>query len=145
MNLSGSHIRKNIHGFICLIVVVVIMVAGLWPFNFWPENKVRWLKDQNGIRFFDQAIIFTQLPAPYTLHPFSIEIWLQPKKESYDYTACILALHTNQGFTNLSMGQWKSHLILQNRIGERYQKIGLRDVFKKSKTIIHHYFRAGRD
>ena len=143
MNFSGFLIRKNIHGFLCLTVIVVIMVAGLWPFNFWPENKVRWLKDQNGIQFFDQAIIYSTIPffqssgssflppTPSTLHPFSLEIWLQPEKESYDYTACILALHTNQGFTNLSMGEWKSHLILQNRIGERYQKIGLRDVFKK--------------
>jgi VanZ family protein len=139
MNLSGLRMRKKIHDFLCLSVVVVIIVAGLWPFNFWPVNKARWLKDQNGIQFFGQAIIYSTIsffqssslpPTPSTLHPFSIEIWLQPEKESYDYTACILAFHTNQGFTNLSMGEWKSHLILQNRIGETYQKIGLRDVFK---------------
>ena len=135
MNLNGSHIRKNIHGFLCLIFVVVIMVAGLWPFNFWPENKVRWLKNQNGIQFFGQAIIFTLPPAPSTLHPFSIEIWLQPGKESYNYAARILSFYDQQRTENITLSQWKSTFITQGRIKnrhpERYPKIGVKDALLK--------------
>jgi len=54
--------RKNFFGFICLMITAVIFLSGLWPFDFWPENKVKWLQDQNGVEFYGQALIFTLLP-----------------------------------------------------------------------------------
>ena len=55
-------VRKNVLGLICLAITAGILLAGLWPFNFSPENKVRWLKDQNGVQFYGQAIVFSTLP-----------------------------------------------------------------------------------
>jgi len=69
------NVRKNVLGLICLVIIAVFFLAGLWPFNFSPENKVRWLQDQNGVQFYGQAIIFSQIPTPFfhralvTTHP----------------------------------------------------------------------------
>ena len=41
MNLNGFCVRKNIIGFLCVLVVTAIMVAGLCSFNSWPGNKVK--------------------------------------------------------------------------------------------------------
>jgi hypothetical protein len=60
MNLLNF--RGNVLGLICLAITVGIFMAGLWPFNLFPENKVRWLKDQNGIEFYGQSLIFSTIP-----------------------------------------------------------------------------------
>jgi VanZ family protein len=133
MNLNGSRIRKNIHGLLCLIVVIVIIVAGLWPFNFSPENKVRWLQNQNGVQFYGQAMIFTQLPAPYPLYPYSVELWLQPATESSSHIGHIFSILGEQGSETFFVGQWRSHLILGKGIHGKttYREMGTRDVLKK--------------
>ena len=43
---------------LCLAVLLSILVAGLWPFNFFPENRVEWLPDRDGVRHnhFDYSI-----------------------------------------------------------------------------------------
>jgi hypothetical protein len=117
------------------LIFVIILIAGLWPFDFWPENKVRWLKDQNGFQIYGQAIIFSQVPAPYSLHPCSVELWLQPTTEDSSHIGHILSIIDDQGSENFFVGQWKSHLILGKGIhGKKtYREIGIRDVLKKGE------------
>jgi len=133
-------LRKNVLGLICLVITAVILLAGLWPLDFWPENKVRWLQDQNGVQFYGQAMVFTQLPAPYslhptlyTLHPFSIELWLQPATEESFHIGHIFSILDEQGSERFFVGQWRSHLILGKGIHGKatYREIGTRDVLKK--------------
>jgi hypothetical protein len=127
------NVRKNVLGLICLVITAVIFLAGLWPFNFSHENKVRWLQDQNGVEFYGQAMIFTQLPAPYSLHPFSIELWLQPTTEESSHMGHIFSILNEQGSETFFVGQWRSHLILGKGIhGKKtYREIGIRDALKK--------------
>jgi len=135
-------IRKNILGIICLLITAAIVNAGLWPFNFSPENKVRWLQDQNGVQFYGQAMIFTQLPepnsqhpAPNTLPPFSIELWLQPATEDRPHIGQIFSFVDERGSESFFFGQWKTHLILGKGIHRKknYREIGIRSVLKKSE------------
>ena len=44
-------------GALCLAILLIILVAGLWPFNFLASNQVAWLPDQNGVHFYGQGII----------------------------------------------------------------------------------------
>ena len=131
--MDYPNVRKNVLGLICLVITAVIFLAGLWPFNFSPENKVRWLQDQNGVQFYGQALIFTQLPAPYPLHPFSVELWLQPTTEESSHIGHIFSILDEQGSETFFVGQWRSHLILGKGIhGKKtYREIGIRDVLKK--------------
>lgn len=125
--------RKNVFGIICLVFTAAIVIAGLWPFNFWPENKVKWLPNQNGVQFSGQAIIFTQFPAPSPLHPCSVELWVQPTPEESSHMGHIFSILDEQGSETFFVGQWKSHLLLGKGIhGKKtYREIGIRDALKK--------------
>ncbi|RPJ09098.1 MAG: hypothetical protein EHM36_04660 [Deltaproteobacteria bacterium] len=124
-------------GTINLVIIFGIIVFGLWPFNFWPKNQVDWLEGQNGVHFYGRGIIFGEAPTPSSLHPFSLEICLQPEKESYDYTARILSLHDGRRTEKVVLSQWKSGLIIQKRIQHRpeesYPKVGIRNALPKGE------------
>jgi len=137
-------VRKNVLGLICLVITAGILLAGLWPFNFSPENKVRWLKNQNGVEFYGQAIIYSTIPffqysiifpTPYSLHPFSIELWLQPTTESSSHMGHIFSILDEQGSETFFVGQWRFHLILGKGIHGKatYREMGTRDVLKKGE------------
>jgi VanZ family protein len=145
MDLLSS--RKNVLGLICLVITAVIFLAGLWPFNFFPENKVRWLKEQNGVEFYGQAIVFSQHPtryslhpspnslhaAPYTQYPFSLELYLQSTTEEPSHLGHIFSFLDEHGSETFFVAQWRSHLLLGKGIHgkKNYREIGIRDVLKK--------------
>jgi len=150
-------VRKNFLGLICLGITAVFFLAGLWPFSFSPENKVRWLQNQNGVQFYGQSMIYSTIPFfhysyllcllpptfnleplpcfsfPYPLHPFSIELWLQPTTESSSHIGHIFSFFDDKKSETFFVGQWRSHLILGKGIhGKKtYREIGIRDVLKK--------------
>jgi hypothetical protein len=61
-NLMTETDKSPLLGIICLLITVTLLVAGLWPFNFIPGNKVEWLQNGNGSRFYGQGIVFSQEP-----------------------------------------------------------------------------------
>ncbi len=110
--MDSLSLRKNVFGLICLMITAVIFLAGLWPFNFRPENRVRWLQDQNGVQFYSRAIIYSTTPSfqssSFPMESSSLEIWLQPERESYDYAARILSFYDQQKTENITLIQWNS-------------------------------------
>jgi hypothetical protein len=132
-------LRKNVLGLICLVITAVFYLAGLWPFNFSPENKVRWLQDQNGVQFYGQAIIYSTIPffqsSTIPVKSFSIELWLQPITEESSHIGHIFSILDEQGSEAFFVGQWRSHLLLGKGIhGKKtYREIGIRDVLKKGE------------
>jgi len=129
---------------ICIVVSAGILVFGLWPFNFRPENKVEWLRDQNGVRFYGRGIIYSEKEVPIlpSLHSsniptklFTVEICIQPDKETFPYLPHIISFCDIQKNENFFIGQWKSHLILGKGIHGRntYREIGIKDVLKKGE------------
>jgi len=146
-------LRKNVLGFICLVITAVIFLAGLWPFNFSPENKVRWLKDQNGVEFYGQSLVFSTIPLFQSSNipmdsiptiPFfqssnipvkscSIELCLQPASEDISHIGHIFSVLGEQGSEIFFVGQWRSHLLLGKGIHgkKNYREVGIRDALKK--------------
>jgi VanZ family protein len=64
-----------------LIVVIIILVAGLWPFNPFPANNVAWLKGRNGLEFGRNPIVLSKRPLDFAepkWSSISVEIWLLP-------------------------------------------------------------------
>ena len=144
-NLLSS--RKNILGVLCIAITAAILVAGLWPFNFWPENKVVWLTDQTGVRFYGRGIIYSEKEFPIlpSLHSsniptksFTIEIWIQPDEETFPYLPQLLTIWNRKTSEYLFVGQWQSTLILQSKTFDakkkwNYKKIGIGNVFQKDQ------------
>src|SRR6202049_1065608 len=66
---------------LCLLVVIGLLGAGLWPFNPHPRNEVSWAPDGQGLRFGDYGTI---LGSGMVTRPISsdgsctVEIWLTP-------------------------------------------------------------------
>ena len=128
--------ENTITAVICIIISTGILLVGLWPFDFRPENKVSWLQDRDGVQFYGRSIIYSPIPFfQYSNIPnkaISIEIWLQPKTEPNHYLPRILSFYDGQKFENLFVGQWKSELILRRRDlsskkSETYKEIGVQD------------------
>ena len=148
-------IRGGYHllGTINFVILIGILTVGLWPFNFWPQNKVEWLRDRNGVHFYGQGIIFSESSIPLfsslasTLSPqssllspapsFSIELWLEPDTEPNSLPH-IFSLYDGQATEPLFIGQWKSSLVLRTRMPDPkrsrpYREIGLRNALVKGQ------------
>jgi hypothetical protein len=129
---------------ICLVIIIIVFLFGLWPLNFHPENKVGWLKDKNGIHFYGQGIVYSSEPYNIETHDIlknnsiSIEIWLQPETEPDRNIPHIISIYDNRKYEYFYVGQWKSSLIIRSRdlvlqSSEMYKEIGLNNTLLKGK------------
>jgi VanZ family protein len=114
------------------------LLAGLWPFNFLPENKVKWLQDQNGVQFYGQAIIYSTIPSfqffTIPVKSFSIELCLQPITDESSHIGHIFSFLDEHGSETFFIGQWRSDLLLGKGIHgkDTYREMGIGDdVLKK--------------
>ena len=131
-------------GIINLAILITLFLVGLWPFRFWPENKVEWLKDKNGIRFHKPGIIYSPEPlkvsAQNPLHngEITIDIWLQPETEPAHGIAHILTFFDGTRSENLILAQWKSWLIIRSKNitspnRKKYKEFGAANALQKGK------------
>jgi hypothetical protein len=154
MNADFNPIRllnqmpPRLSGMICLVILLVILAAGLWPFNFFPKNKVRWLPDRNGVNFYGQGIIFSPAvfgPAqepPFQDYSITLELWLRPLLETGNLPH-ILTLSDGKTPDIFLIGQWKTHLVIRSRSGtpstgkrgKPYQEIGLSNALLKNQDV----------
>ena len=107
---------RKILGWLCLLVLFGILVAGLWPFHS-PRNEVRWLGQGGGLFFGNHGSIVSAgsfgADAELGRDSCSIEIWLEPKRVRSSGT--ILAFYQPESQTTLfSMRQSLGDLTLEH-------------------------------
>ena len=126
--------QKKILGLLCASVLVIILIAGLWPFHA-PKNEVSWLNNGNGLHFGDYGV--TLINEPFSLAGLkdgtscSIEIWLQP--DFSDIGGTILGFYAPESRTvAFSLHQSIDDLLLRRVTG--HHRI-------KTKLYIEHAFR----
>jgi hypothetical protein len=133
---------------ICLIILLILLVAGLWPFNFCAKNKVTWLENQNGVHFYGHGIIVgsdirgTGQKSPFPDKSITLEIWVRPLLEATNLPH-ILTLYDGKTPELFLVGQWKSHLVIRSRTEDRvartqgkpYREIGLQNGLLKNQDI----------
>ena len=95
---------------------ISIFVAGLWPFNFVPKNRIRWLPGGAGLRFEDYGQVYSSVPmfsrrGPDGAAEATIELVFTPSK-SYNTASTIFAL-VNQNEVSFAIGQSLTDLFLQ--------------------------------
>lgn len=141
----AREILRWFYGAACLILCGVFLVVGLRPFEFLPGNKVSWVKGGHGLRFKGPesgsdrdagGMAFTPQPLVQGLpgqgRGLSIEILVRCNQEPKGYLPCLLVLCDRDKKAELTVGQWKTSLIVR-RYGEgtfrgrNWQEIGLRD------------------
>jgi hypothetical protein len=139
-----TNVNLKLLGGICLTILVIILIAGLWPFNFFPENKVVWLQDKNGVYFSSRGMILSPDPwnDPQQLllnkKSITIEILIHPTEEPKNGINRILSIYDGEGSEITFLGQWKKHLIIQSRIKRPvgnilHSEIGVNDALGKDR------------
>jgi len=117
-----TNVNLKLLGGICFTILIIILIAGLWPFNFFPKNEVTWLPDKNGVYFPGQGMILSldSLNDPQQLllnkKSITIEILIRPTEEPPNSINRILSIYDGEGSEITFLGQWKKHLIIQSRI-----------------------------
>ena len=114
------------------VTCILILLIGLWPFSFGIENGVRRLNKEAGIEFYKRGIAYANGQNKKTLFnsilkqidAISIEIWLQPDKESSSNLSNFLCFYFDKVSAPIDMGQQNSALVIR--------------IWKKSKT----YFKT---
>lgn len=135
--------KISVLGFACSLITAVIIIAGLWPFDFNPVNKVEWLQNRNGIRFYGQGMVLSQQPLNFGTNPLgtnsiSIEILIFPHEESNNTIASIVSLYDHESEVFM-VGQWISELIIRvpafkAERKKRYREIGIANALTKDVT-----------
>jgi|SRR5215470_16560524 len=58
-----DRVKREAIAFLTVGIWIVILAAGLWPFNFVPENRVRWLPGSAGLSFHGYGQAYSSGPA----------------------------------------------------------------------------------
>jgi len=109
-------------GWLSLTLVAGYFVAGLWPFNFCPPNRVTWLSDRPGLQFAPYGLAYD--PTSLTAVPgsgtpggtaahFTVELWLTAQPEPASDVFDILTIHNPRLAFDFVIGQWKQDLLLR--------------------------------
>lgn len=117
-----------------LACLIGFLLVGLWPFDFSPENKAVWRADGKGL-FFDgrrdpwkrsvgSFAFLGPLDGPTEIPPaksgaFTLAIRLEPEFETTKGLDQILNVVDASGTEVISLGQWKTTLIIRWRDSSR--------------------------
>ena len=136
------------------IIFIITLVFGLWPLNLWPQNEVQWLDNQRGIemhrsgiekKYAPRGIVYSNgsflIPLKSENEPksFSIEIYLQSKKEPKYNLGTIITFSENQQPASFLLAQWKKTLVLrtpdtQSEKRSNYIEVGLSNALPRDST-----------
>lgn len=111
-------------GALCLWLCLTFLLVGLWPFEFFPANKVEWVGDPVGLRFRGESEVFDHEAGGLAFTPnpligsgrsdsFSIEMKLRCNREPRGSMPGILVFCDEEKRPALFLGQWKSCLIVR--------------------------------
>jgi len=131
--------------FVCVAFWIGLLVLGLWPFNFFPRNRVEWLGNGNGIHFDWHGQIYStdswkiaesQSGAPAN-DSFSIEIWLKPDT-AYSW-GTILSFYDPVWPETLRINQSLTDMVLRGSFqdqnhGSGFKPVWMSEIFKNGQA-----------
>jgi hypothetical protein len=121
-----------------VVAVAAVLVATLWPMNFFPWNGVSWLQAEKGIRFHNEGLIVSNEPLKLQTandsESYTLELLLRPS--SIEHSSTILSFYNPQASNQLLIRQLKSGLaVARDSQSERDRIIecDIGQVFQKGK------------
>lgn len=123
----------------CAVVLVIILAAGLWPFHA-PKNKVRWLSNENGLRFDKYSSIVTEgeFKSTQTNESSTIEIWVEPRRVYVSGT--ILAFYRAKSHISpFALRQVWGDLVLEKPVSPSKpakSKVDIANIFTGRKPVL---------
>jgi hypothetical protein len=134
---------KRLLTLICLAVLVLILVAGLWPFNLNPANQVHWLSGNPGVQINSPGLLYTHddLMSLFPSGRIPLEIWLSPAEEPNNRLPYLLSLWDGKRQEVFLLGQWKDGLAIRVRSRNPkamrgYRERGCAAILRKGKEVL---------
>jgi len=133
--------QRNVLGLLCAAVLIIILIAGLWPFHA-PKNQVSWLSNSDGLHFGEYGVVLSPGVSAFAgskdAVSCSLEIWLQP--DHSDTGGTILAFYKPEDhIVGFSMHQSIDDLLLRRVTAsqEHPAKTGfyIQHVFRDDKQL----------
>ena len=129
-----------------MTISIVLLLAGLWPLDFFPKNNVRWLPDQEALRFGRYGIASSPKPVAVpgeTLdfrNPIFFGLKIRPLGEPGNSITRILSICDDHFRELFFVGQWKSHMIIklanvQGSPTGSYWETGVDNLFRKNEPL----------
>jgi hypothetical protein len=125
----------------CLALWLGILSFGLWPFDFFRGNNVKWLQNENGIHFgrYGQAYSATSWdisskPTAPGERSFTVEIWLHPWEGNYPGVSAICSIGDGSRPPKFAIAQSGSDLMVRGQFlddteNSHLRKLWLDDAF----------------
>ena len=117
--------EKKRFGVLCGITVIAVLIGTLWPFDFFPPNRVSWLLDERGIVFRGAGVVLSEAPlkaANTAEQSCSLELLVQPGDIQYHRT--VLSFYTpNDNPRKLLVQQSGKDLLVSNKIVDAQKKL----------------------
>ena len=138
-----NHFVKTILIILCMAVMGVTLVAGLWPFSSYVENQASWNAEQGGLYFGDHgmAVSNTEFAGIPSGEPrdCSIELWLEASQSSDAST--VLSFYHRQKPSRMSVRQSGDDLAFTGARAapsepSKPQTVYLEHVFRKGETVL---------
>ena len=141
----GDAGNRRLLGIICLIYTMVVLISGLWPFNFIPANEVEWIKSGDGIRFYGHGVVSSpeplKMPGTSISNPsLTIEMLVQPNKESNKILESIFTLY-DRDHEQFIFSQRKNNFNIRipaekDDTSDPFRYAGKKDVFKEETPYL---------
>ncbi len=131
--------ERNILGTVCMVTILAVLAATLWPFNPFPPNGVRWLTEANGIRFDGPGLVMSKSSLDAAASgpgPCSLELLLRPADTQSFYT--ILSFYTPSNPKQFLVRQWTDGLIVSHEV------VDARNDMRRPKFDVDHAFQVGK-
>lgn len=127
--------------FLLLLVLIILLVAGLNPFNFFPKNQVSWLIDAPGVLFHRYGEVVGPSPlmnmgvagAQGWESGVTVELWVASLNEE-PYVKDLLSFYVSRRREPFAVEEWGKRLIIggifrDTRGHRKFQHIGIDDAF----------------
>ena len=120
---------RKLLGFLCLLVLPVILTLGLWPFRS-PANDVRWREGSNGLLFGGAGTLVSSGVFSSTPHRavHTVEIWASA--EDLEGGSTLLTFqNTVANCAQVSVERSQADLEVRTRLAKNYFQITKRDLY----------------
>jgi hypothetical protein len=94
-----------------------MIFAGLYPFNFFPANRVRWISNETGLYFDGAGIAYTEGAQSISIEEaVSVELLLKERRGSNNSGPReIFSFYDGSVSPSLLVGQWAGRVFIYSR------------------------------